>query len=159
MIHCQNCGQTNSPASNFCRSCGVRFAAPPVPQYDNNNNYGNSYENSPPRPYAWKTDEYQTQNEPRKAKTINQVQPLATPFTPPVNPNAQTLVYQRPTGVMHNYHCPRCGANALPVIERRVSTAGWIVFALLLIFTWIFFWIGLLLKEEVRVCPVCRAKF
>jgi hypothetical protein len=42
------------------------------------------------------------------------------------------------------------------VIERRVSTAGWIVFSVLLVFTLIFFWIGLLMKEDVSVCPVCR---
>ena len=31
------------------------------------------------------------------------------------------------------YRCPNCGTSALPVIERRISTAGWIVFSLLLL--------------------------
>lgn len=57
-----------------------------------------------------------------------------------------------------NYHCPRCGSSYLPVIDRRISTAGWIVFSCLLVFTVIFFWVGLLMKEDVAVCPVCRAK-
>jgi hypothetical protein len=43
-------------------------------------------------------------------------------------------------------------------MEKRVSTAGWIVFSVLLVFTLIFFWIGLLMKENVAVCPVCRAR-
>ena len=48
------------------------------------------------------------------------------------------------------------GRRFLPVTERRVSTAGWIVFSALLVFTVIFFWIGLLMKENVAVCPVCK---
>jgi DNA-directed RNA polymerase subunit RPC12/RpoP len=57
-----------------------------------------------------------------------------------------------------NYRCPRCGTPYLPVMERRVSTAGWVVFSVLLVFTLIFFWVGLLMKEDVAVCPVCRAR-
>jgi hypothetical protein len=51
--------------------------------------------------------------------------------------------------------CPNCGSDAVPFIRTRISTAGWIVFALLLIFTVCFFWIGLLIKEQYRVCPEC----
>jgi hypothetical protein len=46
----------------------------------------------------------------------------------------------------------------MPIIERRVSTAGWIVFSVLLVFTLIFFWIGLCMREDVAVCPVCRSR-
>jgi hypothetical protein len=41
-------------------------------------------------------------------------------------------------------------------MDRRVSTAGWVVFSVLLVFTLIFFWVGLLMKEDVAVCPVCK---
>ncbi|HEX8287462.1 MAG TPA: LITAF-like zinc ribbon domain-containing protein [Pyrinomonadaceae bacterium] len=152
MIHCQNCGQTNSSESNFCRSCGVRFTNQP-------NSAQSNYEYSPPRPYSWKTDELQV-SKPNFQKTEQktQIPPLANQI-PPVNQNfPQHLIHQQPGQLSADYHCPRCGSQYLPIIERRVSTAGWIVFSVLLIFTLFFFWIGLLIKEDVRVCPVCRAK-
>lgn len=154
MIHCQNCGQENSPQSNFCRACGTRFIAPQMKQTENN------YDYSPPRPYSWKTDEYQTQNDARKPKTINQVQPLMGQFSPTVpNSSFQPPTYQQPGQMTHGYRCPRCASQYLPRIEKRISTAGWIVFALLLIFSMgLFCWIGLLIKEEIRVCPVCNLR-
>lgn len=153
MIHCQNCGQDNSPQSNFCRSCGTRFIAPQMKQTDNN------YEYAPPRPYAWKTDEYQTQNEARKPKTINQVQPLMGQFsTASQNSSLQPPTYRQPGQMTQGYRCPRCASQYLPRIEKRISTAGWIVFAILLVTFFPLFWIGLLLKEETRICPVCNLR-
>lgn len=157
MIQCQNCGQLNSPESNFCRSCGIRFVMPP-PQTQQQPNTG--YQSAAPRAYSWKTDEYQTQTEARKTDQINYNQPFnknlnaANQYQSP-----QSLMNRNPQQLAHTYHCPNCGTNVLPLVEKKISTAGWIIFALLLVFTWIFFWIGLLIKEEVRVCPVCRAKF
>jgi hypothetical protein len=46
----------------------------------------------------------------------------------------------------------------MPKIEKRISTAGWITFAVLLVFFFPLFWIGLLIKEEVQVCQVCSSK-
>jgi hypothetical protein len=46
----------------------------------------------------------------------------------------------------------------LPRMERRISTAGWITFAVLLVFFFPLFWIGLLIKEDVRICPACNTK-
>lgn len=149
MIQCQNCGLQNAPESNFCRSCGTRFIAPQMTQN------GNSYENSPPRPYAWKTDEYQTQTEARKTQTINRVQPLMGQYQ---NNSPQSLAYQQPNQMTQGYRCPRCSTNYLPKIERKISTAGWIVFAILLVTFFPLFWIGFLMKEETRVCPVCNLK-
>lgn len=153
MIHCQNCGQENSPQSNFCRACGTRFIAPQMKQTDNN------YEYAPPRPYSWKTDEYQTQNEARKPKTINQVQPLMGQF-PTASPNngLQPPTYQQPGQMTQGYRCPRCASQYLPRIERKISTAGWIVFAILLVTFFPLFWLGFFLKEEIRVCPVCNLR-
>jgi LITAF-like zinc ribbon protein len=80
-------------------------------------------------------------------------------FSPQPNPNAyQPLAYGGPQYLASNYRCPNCGTNTMPLIERRISTGGWIVFSLLLVTTFIFFWIGLLMKENVSICPVCRAK-
>ncbi len=88
MIQCQNCGQTNTETSNFCRFCGTRFTQT---QMSN----GNGYEFSPPRPYSWKTDEFQVaENKARKSQQINQVQPLVNQtFQPPQPQRPQPLVY------------------------------------------------------------------
>ncbi len=140
MNKCQNCGQANASESQFCRFCGTRILLAQQP--------AENYDYQSPRPYAWKTDEYQTQTDARqRSKT-----PLAGNFNP------QPLVHSGARDMAGNYRCPNCGTNYLPVVERRISTAGWITFALLLVFTFIFFWIGLLIKEDVSVCPVCKFK-
>jgi DNA-directed RNA polymerase subunit RPC12/RpoP len=56
------------------------------------------------------------------------------------------------------YHCPFCGSTARPYFKKKISPAGWIVCVLLLFFTICLFWIGLLIKEEYRVCPDCGMK-
>ena len=152
MIQCQNCGQSNTDTSQFCRFCGTKFLARhEMPQ--ENYNYGS------PRPYSWKTDEYQTQSEPRPPKDLANPA-LPAPHNQALNQNygGHPLVYNAPQYMAGNYRCPNCGTQYLPLVERRISTAGWITFSLLLVFTIIFFWIGLLIKEEVRICPVCRTK-
>ena len=54
--------------------------------------------------------------------------------------------------------CPYCGSRARPIYRQQVSQAGWVVFALLLVFTIIFCFIGLFMTEEVRICPDCGAR-
>jgi LITAF-like zinc ribbon domain len=56
------------------------------------------------------------------------------------------------------FHCPYCHTTVLPRIERKVSTAGWVVFTFLLLCTIIFCWIGLFIKEDYRVCSQCGMK-
>lgn len=151
MNQCQNCGQGNAVESQFCRFCGHRLAAPETyPQQ----NQQSGYQYAPPRPYAWKTDEYQTQAE-RRVNPSPASQPLYSAGMP--DSVRQPLAYSGPQYMAGNYRCPNCGTTTLPIVERRISTAGWITFALLLVFTFIFFWVGLLMKENVSVCPVCRA--
>lgn len=144
MIQCQNCGKSNADESHFCRFCGHRFTS----------RQQQSYDLSPPRPYAWKTDEYQTQAEARASRPL--MQPHTQPLQPAHQQYSMQTSYRGPQDLSGNYRCPFCGTNYLPVIERRVSTAGWITFALLLIFTLVFFWIGLLIREDVHICPVCK---
>jgi hypothetical protein len=106
------------------------------------------------KPYSWQTDEFQTKTSGRQRSTVEHF--------PGVNPQFvagnQALAHNGPRDISGNYRCPRCGTHYLPVIEKQISTAGWITFALLLVFTFIFFWVGLLMKETVSVCPVCRFK-
>ena len=149
MIQCTNCGQVNTDTSNFCRFCGTKFLQSQI-QNDG------GYEYSPPRPYSWKTDEFQVaENKWQRTEQINQVQPLANTYAANQPGRPQPLVQQQPHNMGHGYRCPRCASQIMPKIVRRISTAGWIVFAVLLVTTGIFFWIGLLIKEEVRMCPVC----
>ena len=162
MIKCQKCGNSNDSASHFCRFCGDKFFVAQPQQQD-------PYDHPAPRPYAWKTDEFQTQNEARRTYPMDaqhqQTRPLgqhnasaiSVPLSYQQSPNHQMMPVSG-YAVDANYHCPRCGSSYLPVIERRISTAGWIVFSALLVFTIIFFWIGLLLKEDAAICPVCRSR-
>ncbi|HLM02947.1 MAG TPA: LITAF-like zinc ribbon domain-containing protein [Pyrinomonadaceae bacterium] len=124
---------------------------PPPPQ-------NQSYEYNPPKPYSWKTDEFQVQQDTRQqpwktAQEINRVQPVSN-FNQP-----QPLVYQPQAPAMaHGYRCPRCGTQNLPHLERKISPAGWIVFVVLLLVFFPLFWVGFLIKEDVHVCPVCNLK-
>ena len=59
MNSCQNCGKLNMSEAIFCRFCGTKFNfQKPV--------MNNPFDHAAPRPYSWKTDEFQTQNEARK---------------------------------------------------------------------------------------------
>ncbi len=142
MIKCQNCGNLNAPESHFCRFCGTRFVIGPqisgAPKTE-----PPSYDFPAPRPYSWKTDEFTVQNESRKTAggTPDIAAPIAT-----VSPSVLDRQYQ----------CPNCRSTYLPRVERRISTGGWITFAVLLVAFFPLFWIGLLIKEEIRVCPVCQ---
>ncbi len=67
--------------------------------------------------------------------------PYAPPYAPPVP------VWQ----------CPFCRSQARPVELTKISTAGWVVFVVLLICCLPLFWIGLLIKQRYRVCSACGA--
>lgn len=147
---CPNCGKLNAVESRFCRYCGANMTVAsdrlrpqeaPDPIRDR-------------RPYSWQTDEFQTKGDAR-SRTRETVEHVPRGNMPQAFPG-QPLVAQGPRDLSGNYRCPNCGTHYLPVIERRISTAGWITFALLLVFTFIFFWVGLLIKEDVSVCPVCK---
>lgn len=64
-----------------------------------------------------------------------------------------SLAFQ--TGV---YRCPFCGSSIFPVIENRISSAGWVIFVLLIVcvVTIELCWIGLLIRENVVKCPLCN---
>lgn len=174
-MHCQNCGKANTQQSNFCRFCGTKFTVPQLSQPTNYNppppmpmqpnpmpnpapvNAENIYENMQRRPYSWKTDEYQLPVEKNKTQPINQVAPLPN-FQPPA-PNMVMQPFQQPMGITSHVVCPRCTQQNFPVIRQQVSTAGWITFAILLVTIFPLFWIGLLIKEDAYVCPVCNFKY
>lgn len=149
MIQCHACGQANTGQSNFCRFCGEPFLQPEK-QTD--------YDFSPPRPYSWKTDEFQLPNAKQRKTEEFRLNESVGSTSPVQNHPFQTqqLQYQQPYGIARNYSCPRCNSQLAPRMQRKISNAGWIVFAVLLITFFPLFWIGLLIKEEVPVCPVCN---
>jgi hypothetical protein len=117
-----------------------------------------NYEFQPPRPYVWKTDELKiADSRARKSKQINQVQPLDN-FINNHSAKPQPLAYRQPHNMAHTQICPRCANQQMPRFERKVSTAGWIVFAVLMVVFFPLFWIGLLIKEDVRFCSVCNLR-
>lgn len=145
---CTNCGQANAIESKYCRFCGHLM---PDPYFQPADPMANR------RPYSWQTDEFQTKTGPRHQGARPTVEHIpSTNYQPQFPAGPQGLIVNTPRDLTGNYRCPNCGTHYLPVIERRVSTAGWITFSLLLVFTIIFFWIGLLMREDVSVCPVCK---
>jgi len=153
MNPCQNCGKLNTPETNFCRFCGTKFVVQQMPVNDS------PYDYSAPRPYAWKTDEFQAQNDPRPTRPAERPEPATQQFNG-VNQNYRPapLAYQQPQQFARPFRCPQCMSQFLPRMERRISTAGWITFAVLLVFFFPLFWIGLLIKEDVAVCQTCNSK-
>lgn len=145
MIECVRCGQANSAESNFCRYCGVSLRGP-APQRAPDQP---DYTITPPRPYLWKSDEIQLPDN-RKTRPIN--------MPPPPPPKANRLARVTEQDIAYGYRCPRCATQLLPRIVRKTSTAGWILFAVMLITFFPLFWIGFLIKEDVRVCPVCNLR-
>lgn len=153
MINCTNCGQINTETSYFCRFCGTKFSQQQPSAGPENFDY------APPRPYSWKTDEFQVaDNRKPRSQTISQVQPLANQFVTQQSARPQPLAQQSAQNMAYGYHCPRCSSQMLPKVVKRISTAGWIVFAALMVFFFPLFWIGLLIKEDTRMCPVCNLK-
>jgi hypothetical protein len=55
------------------------------------------------------------------------------------------------------FRCPRCGSPEPAVRQSKVSTAGWIVFALLLVLCFPLCFLGLLIREESLTCATCGA--
>lgn len=146
MIYCPNCRKENDDTASFCRSCGNRLI---VQQTQPLNAQTENYR----RPYLWQTDEFQVEKEIPKTQQLNQAPQLPQPYNQPLPPNVRNPNY------IAGYRCPKCGTQTMPYITRQISTAGWVTFAVLLVTTGIFFWIGLLMKEDVRVCPVCNYKY
>jgi DNA-directed RNA polymerase subunit RPC12/RpoP len=54
--------------------------------------------------------------------------------------------------------CDRCGSTEPPYARTQISQAGWITFALLLIFFFPLFWVGLLITETEWRCRDCGAR-
>jgi hypothetical protein len=94
-----------------------------------------------PSPYSWKTGEFAIKNEARPTEHIH-----------------APLQQQSHASFANVFRCPNCATHMPPVIERKISTAGWITFAVLMVTVFPLFWIGLLIREDVPVCQICQTK-
>jgi len=56
------------------------------------------------------------------------------------------------------FECPFCHTDAPPVMRQVISTGGWVVMIVLIFVCLPLFWIGFLIKEDVRYCSECGAK-
>ena len=56
------------------------------------------------------------------------------------------------------YRCPYGGTNSPPFVISKISSGGWVVFALMLLFCFPLFWIGLLMKDHHQICAQCRVR-
>ena len=56
------------------------------------------------------------------------------------------------------FQCPYCQTAAPPVRDSRISTGGWVVFAILVFLCLPLCWIGLLMKEDYTTCRDCGIK-
>lgn len=112
-----------------------------------------------PQPYGWKTDELRTYNESRKTNATGHIHSQTSQFDAQ-SPQylAAPLAYQQPQQFGQPFRCPHCSSQMVPRMERRISTAGWVTFAVLLVVFFPLFWIGLLIKEDVPVCLACNSK-
>ena len=135
MIRCEACRTLNEDNARACTWCGTSLwlsgRAP-------SGNIGSQ------RPVT------QEEKQPQSAYTP----PQYSPYAPPVVQPQPGMVQPRQGG----YRCPYCHSTALPFSVEKISEAGWIIFAVMLVFCFPLFWIGLLMKEDQRFCSVCRAR-
>lgn len=68
--------------------------------------------------------------------------------------------YQAPSATQPNQYgagfcCPYCNCTYPPRVSNQISTAGWVMFVVMLLVCLPLFWIGLLMTEPVRHCVGC----
>jgi predicted Zn finger-like uncharacterized protein len=81
---------------------------------------------------------------------------LAAPHDAPSSAEFARRPRPREQGI--GFRCPFCQSTYPPEVKRRISTAGWITFAVLLLACFPLSLIGLFIKEDYRVCSSCRIK-
>jgi ribosomal protein L40E len=133
VIACINCGQLNENAARNCIRCGsTAFQLPSEPG-------GILPSGESPSPFSYAPPP-----------------PRPDFFAGP--PPAPVIIAGMPPPMMGGVCCPYCRTTYPPIIRRQISTAGWITFAVLLVFCWPLFWIGLLIREDIRICSACGAR-
>ncbi len=137
MITCDNCRKLNEDWARVCTQCGTSLWLSGRPP------------SGPINP----------QQRPPAAGVREPQSPYAPPaygaYTPPSMP-MQPQYAGAPAPM--SFRCPYCQSTHPPLISSKISDAGWIVFAVMLLFCFPLFWIGLLMKEDQRICRSCGMK-
>lgn len=69
--------------------------------------------------------------------------------------------YAAPGQAYPGFVCPFCRYQGPPNIQKEMSSGGWILFVVLLLFCLPLCWLPFVIdgcKEEIRKCPSCGAK-
>jgi hypothetical protein len=80
---------------------------------------------------------------------------LGPDYEAPIDKNVRRS-RQRESNV--GFRCPFCHSNVPPEVKSKISTAGWVIFVVLLIACFPLCIIGLFIKEDYRVCRSCGIK-
>ena len=59
------------------------------------------------------------------------------------------------------FKCPFCSQEGPPMVTKKMSTGGWVLFAVLVFFCVPLCWLPFVIdgwKEEVRTCSGCGSK-
>ena len=126
MAFCTLCGAENG-TGRFCVKCGT------------------------PLPLAAESWRASSELHQRPAKTEDR--PPA--YVPPPVAAYQPPAPLAPLGQYVAFKCPFCQSQSPPVQKQKISTAGWILFVILLLACFPLCWIGLLIKEDYRSCSFC----
>ena len=131
MPFCTSCGADNG-TGRFCVKCGT------------------------PLPLAAESWRASSELNQRPSTKIDDRPPAYVP--PSIN------AYQPPAPMTSTHHhqfgnvafkCPYCQSQSPPIQKQKISTAGWILFVVLLLACFPLCWIGLLMKEDYRACSFC----
>ena len=63
-----------------------------------------------------------------------------------------------PVGQQAAFCCPYCQTTRPPIWKSEVSQIGWIVFAILLVTTCVFCFVGLFIRDKYRICSQCKIR-
>lgn len=128
MAFCTSCGAENG-TGRFCVKCGT------------------------PLPLAAETWRASSELNSRPAKTDDRPAQYTPPIYGAYQPPAPLMA--SPGGQFVGFKCPFCQTHSTPIQKQRISTAGWVLFVVLLLACFPLCWIGLLVKEDYRTCSFC----
>ncbi len=136
---CPQCGMVNWAAEVSCKRCGAILssggnARSPVEKVISDTN-----------PLSYQPKDYRAPAPP--PQWPHDVAPL-----PARQPAAAVYGVQQPAG----FRCRFCQSPYAPLVVEKISTGGWIVFAVMVTFCFPLCWIGLLMKENSHICSSCK---
>jgi hypothetical protein len=84
----------------------------------------------------------------------------------PVSDNDPVLIFDgydddfddRPRRRRGGFRCPYCGSTEPPFTSIKISTGGWILFAVLFLTCLPLCWLGFFVTKDSRVCGQCGVK-